>query len=380
MELQQVRHLARLAALSARAVAAYRGVGPVPMPVNVTFSVTNRCQSRCANCMIWKLYRDEPERADAELTLDEVRRTFQSMGHTYFFNVSGGEPFLRGDLPEIIEAACRYLKPAVVHIPTNALAVSKVVAGVQEILAVLERESPRTLLTLKPSFDGLHEAHDAIRGVKGNFDKVLRLLDELAPLRRANPRFKVGLGTVVSTANVDKLEEIADYVDTLDVDSYISEIAEIRSEMFNEAEGITPDADSYEAAMRVFKRKTEAMLTQRKGLARVTLAFRLYYYDLVVRILREGRQVLPCYAGITNVHLSPTGDVWPCCIRGYEGSFGNLRDHGFDFFSVWRSPRADEVRRSIRAGECHCPLANQAYANMLLSPEAMRFVMKRMRG
>jgi len=45
---------------------------------------------------------------------------------------------------------------------------------------------------------------------------------------------------------------------------------------------------------------------------------------------------------------------------------GNLRDHDYDFSSVWRTARAGQLRRSIKAGECHCPLANAAYTNMLM--------------
>ena len=48
------------------------------------------------------------------------------MGRIYVFNVSGGEPFLRDDFPEIIKLACKYLKPSVIHIPTNAIAKKKI--------------------------------------------------------------------------------------------------------------------------------------------------------------------------------------------------------------------------------------------------------------
>jgi hypothetical protein len=47
---------------------------------------------------------------------------------------------------------------------------------------------------------------------------------------------------------------------------------------------------------------------------------------------------------------------------------GNLRDHDYDFGSVWRTEAARRLRSSIKAGECHCPLANAAYTNMLLHP------------
>jgi MoaA/NifB/PqqE/SkfB family radical SAM enzyme len=372
--LRRLGQLARLAADCAGAALALRGLRPAPAPINVTFSVTNRCQSRCRTCNIWNLYRDEPEKAQTELTLPEIERVFRSMPPTFFFNVSGGEPFLRDDLPQIVELAAIHLRPAVVHVPTNGLAVEKVLRGTVAILESLRRVAPGTTLTLKPSLDGLGPDHDELRGVPGNFDRVRELLAALVPLRARHPELHVGLGTVVSAFNAERLQEIAGFVEAIDVDSYISEVAGVRSEMFNTRGGITPDADRYERAMVGFRRSTLALLRERRGLARLTLAFRLQYYELAVRILRERRQVVPCHAGLTNVHLSAYGDVWPCCVRGYEGSFGNLRDHGHDFGAIWRSTRAGEVRASIRQGHCACPLANQAYANLLLSPAALRGV------
>ena len=360
-----------LTQVAVRAKLARHGLAAPPPPLNVTFSVTNRCQSRCRTCGIWRLYRDDPGLAATELTLDEIERVFRSMSRTWLFNVSGGEPFLRPDLPAIVELACRHLRPAVVHIPTNALAVDRVVAGVEQILDAIRRTAPATRLTLKPSFDGVGEVHDAIRGVPGNYERVQELLRRLEPLRRDHPELGVGLGTVVSRWNVRQLDGIAEAVDALAVDSYISEVAENRAEMFNRESAIGPELAEFAEAMEAFGHRTAAMMGRRRGLSRITLAFRRQYYDLAVRILREGRQVLPCHAGLSNVHLSAYGEVWACCVLGDEASFGNLRDHGYDFQAVWRSARADAVRRDIRAGHCHCPLANQAYSNLLFSPQAL---------
>jgi hypothetical protein len=100
-----------------------------------------------------------------------------------------------------------------------------------------------------------------------------------------------------------------------------------------------------------------------EGLARVTQAFRDHYYDIVKRTLVEKRQIIPCLAGIASAQIAPNGDVWTCCIRAE--SVGNLREHNYDFGSAWRTVKADEMRRSIKAGECYCPLANAAYTNMV---------------
>ncbi|HOK53892.1 MAG TPA: SPASM domain-containing protein, partial [Armatimonadota bacterium] len=139
----------------------------------------------------------------------------------------------------------------------------------------------------------------------------------------------------------------------------------------NEDDPITPSAEDYEKAIRVFSEESRRHLAGAGKLGKTTGAFRLIYYDLVVRILRQKRQVLPCYGGISNVHISPFGDVWPCCVLGYEYSFGRLADYDYDFWKIWNSSRADEVRSYIKAGNCWCPLANQAYSNILLSPITM---------
>jgi hypothetical protein len=68
-------------------------------------------------------------------------------------------------------------------------------------------------------------------------------------------------------------------------------------------------------------------------------------------------------AGVASAQIAPNGDVWTCCVRAQ--SMGNLREHDYDFGSVWRTGKGDALRRSIKAGECYCPLANAAYTNML---------------
>jgi hypothetical protein len=108
------------------------------------------------------------------------------------------------------------------------------------------------------------------------------------------------------------------------------------------------------------------------GVSRITQAFRDRYYDLVKRTLVEKRQVIPCLAGVASAQIAPNGDVWTCCIRAE--SVGNLREHGYDFRSVWSSAHASELRRSIKAGECYCPLANASYTNMLCHPPTLSAV------
>ncbi len=345
---------------------AHQGMMKPGVPINLTFSVTNMCQSRCKTCSIWQIYKNDPAKRGEELTLTEIEKIFQSMGHIFVFNLSGGEPFLRADIPEIIAAACKHLSPGIIHIPTNAIATRRIESKTREILDILKDHSSQTQLTIKPSLDHIDARHDDIRGVPGNFDKVIDVYRRLKELKSRYPNLHVELGTVISRWNVHDVEEIASYVATLGVDSYRNEIAEQRSEMLNSANDITPDAQEYEQAIGFFVQQIRENMTQRKMFQRITNAFRLIYYDLAIRILKERRQVIPCYAGISNVHMTPYGDLWACCTLGYEKAMGNLRDYNYNFRSLWNSSAAQDIRNYIRENNCSCPMANQTYSNMLM--------------
>jgi MoaA/NifB/PqqE/SkfB family radical SAM enzyme len=363
------------------------GITRPTKPINITISVTNLCQSRCLTCNIYRIYKKEFQEGcfrdsvlspKDELTLDEYEKFFKSVGHVYFVNMSGGEPFLRKDFADIVEMANRYMTPQVIHTPTNALLPEKIRDVTEDILGRLKKSRRAVTFTIKPSFDGVGAVHDYVRGVKGNFEKLMKTYELLLPLKEKYHNLEVGAGTVISNFNIDKVEETAQRVHTMKLDSYINEIAEHRTEMFNSDEQITPNAEAYERAIEIFKRESRKNWVNAGKLGRYTQAFRLVYYDTVVEILRRKTQVLPCYAGISNVHLNPYGDLWPCAILGYDKSLGNIREAGYDFWEVWRSQQASDVRNYIRDHKCWCPLANQAYSNIMCSPIALSKVIATM--
>ena len=128
--------------------------------------------------------------------------------------------------------------------------------------------------------------------------------------------------------------------------------------------------------MKNFKLKIRENIRSKRRLARITESFRLVYYDLVSDILRKKTQVIPCYGGISNVHLNYNGELWPCCVLGYKKPLGNLREADYDFRQVVNSEQANEVRKYIREKRCHCPLANQSYSNILCDFPSLLKVVK----
>lgn len=348
-------------------------------PMTVTYSVTAACQSRCKTCQIGHMYMEHPERAENDMTLEEIEKIFSTMKPAYFFNISGGEPFLRKDLPQIVKLACKYLKPRVIHTPTNAIMPARIDEKTRETLEIIREYDPAVPFTVKPSIDGIGELHDEIRGVKGNFEKLQETIERLKKVEDEYSNFHLELGTVISNFNIDHLDEIEDFVHSLGVESYRNEVAERRTEFFNLEDNITPDAATYQRLIKDFARKTEENVAQKKNLAKMTEALRVVYYDIAGEILEKNEQVIPCYAGTSNVHINYDGGVWPCCVLGYSKQMGNLREYGYDFQKLWHSDQAKAVRKSIKNKECACPLANQAYSNILLHFPSLMKAAKKMR-
>jgi MoaA/NifB/PqqE/SkfB family radical SAM enzyme len=340
---------------------------PLALPLNLTISVSYRCNSRCKTCNIW-------QRPNDDFTLEEYEKTFVSLGRApYWFTFSGGEPTLRKDLPEIVESAYRNCHPGIINIPTNGIQDKIIPERIERVL----RAAPGSEVIVNLSLDGVDEKHDIIRGVRGNFARAMRTYAGLKVLKDRYKNFTLGVHTVISNFNIDEFDTIYAFVrDELKPDSFISEIAEERVELDTVGMGITPSIERYQA---VIERLQEGMRrAEFRGVSRITQAFRDRYYDLVKRTLVERRQVIPCMAGVASAQIAPNGDVWTCCIRAE--SVGNLRDHDYNFRSVWSSARAAELRRSIKAGECYCPLANAAYTNMLCHVPTLASVGLRVAG
>src|SRR5229473_2337243 len=274
---------------------------PLALPMNLTISVSYRCNSRCKTCNVW-------QRPNDDFTIEEYDKTFESIGRdAYWFTFSGGEPTLRKDLPEMVEAAYRHCRPGIINIPTNGIQDKIIPDRIERVL----QAAPTSDVIVNLSLDGVGEKHDIVRGVKGNFERAMRTYAGLKALKGRYKNFTLGVHTVISNFNVDEFENIYNFV---------------RDELDTVGMGITPPIQKYQP---VIERLQEGIHKAEFGdltriTPRITQAFRDRYYDIVKRTLVEKRQIIPCLAGVASAQIAPNGDVWTCCIRAE--SVGNLRE------------------------------------------------------
>jgi len=323
---------------------------PRLLPINYTVSLLYSCNSRCGTCNIWK-------KKAHNLSVEEYEKIFKSIGRApYWVTFSGGEPFLRNDIVEVVSAIYRISRPRIINIPTNGI-LTKTIA---ERVAEIAKACPKAQIIINVSLDGIEDQHDEIRRVPGNYKKAVATFQKLKALDLKN--LSVGIHTVISRFNVDSFASIATELMRLNPDSYITEIAEERVELDTIGADITPSLISYKSAVDFLIHRMKK--GHYKGMAKITMAFRIEYYNLVKRIMRDRVQAIPCYSGVASAQISPEGELWSCCIKA--NPLAKLRELGYNFRAGWFSPAAKLERRGIHHRECWCPLANAAYTNMLM--------------
>ena len=167
----------------------------------VHYGITHRCNLRCRMCGVWKTGNKETELNTEQI--EQMADNLQILG-TQVISIGGGEPLIREDLPQVVRffldrgISVRVLSNGVVN---NYDHLQKVVdAGVNNFSISLD--------TLNP------QIQNDIIGRDDAFDRVMETFAFLSPILKE----KGGLGlinTVVSSANLDQLEEILSFAEKI---------------------------------------------------------------------------------------------------------------------------------------------------------------------
>lgn len=329
-------------------------------PIQLTFFVTRKCNAACPWCFYLKS-TDAPADGD-ELSLDEVDRVSRSLGRLLWVAFSGGEVFLRDDIEEIGGIFHDRNKPPVMLFPTNGLLPQVIRDRTERIL----KRCPDSAIVVKLSLDGIAGDHDALRRSPGAFDKAMETYRLLGTLRERHANLELGINTVFLSENQDRMDEIVEFVKSLDVQGTHT-ISMVRGNLREECYKAV-DIGKYRRAIDWLERdlKTGTASIHRFSGARLKAAQDILQRRLIHRTLLADRRLVPCYSGRLNLVLTETGDVHPCEILGQR--LGNVRDHGYDVRRLLRTERARAVLGPIADGACHCTHECSFIMNTLFNP------------
>jgi len=337
------------------------------LPIYLIHFVTERCNARCLHCLGSFTLTSRND----ELTIDEIEKISQTLGPIFFLLPTGGEPFLRKDLPEIIRIYYKNNSLRKVGMPTNGSLTEATVKGVGKILEI----GKDLHLGVDISIDGIGKDHDRIRNFPGLFQRAIMTYRELKRLERKYDNFNVCVEMTISHFNQDKLLDIYDYfLNELKIDNLIVRI--VRGSP-REPKAKDVDINKFEDFS---KRVEEDIVTNRlPGYSNFPFSDFIIARDIIgrrltIKLLRENKYQIPCYAGNLTGVLRSNGDVYPCELLNEK--YGNLRDVNYDFRKLWLSEKADRIRKQIIKEKCFCTHECFITNNILFNPSMLPLVFK----
>ncbi|MFQ5671395.1 MAG: radical SAM protein [Acidobacteriota bacterium] len=293
-------------------------------PTSAILAVTLNCNARCTMCDIWQnRMHDEMRPEEYDLLPDSLTD----------INISGGEPFLREDLPEILAVLHRTCPRARLVISTNGFLPARIHRLVRQALSIIPD------LAVRVSIDGLHGMHDAVRGIPGGFEKCLETLQEMSDLGVED----LGIGFTILDQNLEQLPDV--YRFSVEKKLQLSVTIATDSSIFfgTGKESLRP-------------RSRESLHASLAGLAASEYRriipkhwFRGWYAESLIRYTGTGTRPLPCDAGGGFFYLDSLANVYGCHLL--DNKMGNLRQASWD--TIWSGEAAVKVRREAAGcNEC----------------------------
>jgi MoaA/NifB/PqqE/SkfB family radical SAM enzyme len=294
------------------------------------------------------------------------------MDDMLFFTPTGGEPYLRRDLAEIVRIFHRNNHAANVGIPTNGSLTGRVVETTRDMLDTC----PGVDLHVDVSIDGIGKRHDEIRQFSGLFDRAVRTYQELRILEKHYPNFSTCVEITVSAYNQDHLLELYDYLTRkLGVNTVFTLLTRGAP---RDPGAKDFDIRKYEELHAVLERDNKGRILSgyyKMPFSDLLNAKRIVRPRIIAKTVRERSFQIPCYAGTLGGAMFSEGQVLPCELY-VDNEIGNVRDVDYDFKKLWYSPRADELRRYIRDTKCFCTYECFLTVNILFNPLVLPQVMK----
>lgn len=284
--------------------------------LHATIIVTYRCNARCNMCCAWK----NPSKSG-----DEIKpRVVEKLPEMFFANITGGEPFVRRDLPEFVEILRKKSKRIVIN--TNGFFTDRIIS--------LCKKYPE--IGIRLSIEGLSEANDTIRGIPEGFDRSIKTLFELREMGMKD----IGLNITVQDLNCKDLIYLYHLAYALGYEFASTTLH--NSHYFHKLDNLIKNK---EEVITEFEKLIKLLLRSRK----IKEWFRAYFNYGLINYIRGNKRLLPCEMGTNGFFVDPWGDILPCNGMDKKQSMGNLKEQSWE--EIWNSKRAEDVRQLVK----NCP-------------------------
>ena len=304
--------------------------------LNGTVIVTYRCNARCNMCKRYK----EPSAPSDELTIETIKK----LPPMYFTNITGGEPFIRDDLGDIVRLL--RTKSDRIVISTNGYFTDRIVALCKEFRDI----------GIRVSVEGTANTNDEIRGLQNGYERALSTLKALKELGIKD----VGFAMTVQDKNHSDLVSLYRLSEELGME--FATAAVHNSFYFVENGNIISDRL---AAAESLEELINCLLSTRSP----KKWFRGYFNHGLINYIFSQKRLLPCKMGVDAFFIDPFGDVMACNGTEKKEVMGNLNSQSWS--EIWHGEQAGNVRKALRSCDRSCWMigsASPAMKRNIISP------------
>lgn len=294
--------------------------------------ITNRCNLRCRMCNQWKTRQEDSAR---ELSTKEWFSFVDSAKrmHVAVIVITGGEPFLREDLFDII----KYIRKNKIacHLCTNGTLLNE---------SNIRRLKDSHVNSVSVSLDSDYaQIHNKIRGVDC-FDLVVK---GIKLLRASAPELRMGINYVVTKINFRDLDRMLTFAQLLKVDQI--KFDRVHTNLLHRGMPISNFEELTFTNDDLVPLKHEiAKLINAASKTKLLTNSRTFLKGMSV-LSETQTSSLDCYAGYISCAVDAFGRVSPC--DNFDGE-ESLRQEPLE--KIWQSPSFQRLRQKVHSCDYLC--------------------------
>jgi MoaA/NifB/PqqE/SkfB family radical SAM enzyme len=277
-------------------------------PTEAIIAVTMNCNARCIMCNIWK-----------NNILDEVKPDFYKKLPKSLkeINITGGEPFLRNDLPNIINILSQTCPQARLLINTNGYLTSQIKKLAPQIKSINQN------IAIRISLDGYGETHTKTRRLPNFFEKSVESLHFLKNIGIKD----LGISYTLMEQNKHELLRLYDFCKRNRFEFSLT-VATDSPIYFGKGKiNLRPKINN--VLKEIFQKLTKY---QRRSIKPKNW-FRAWFNEKLLEYIETNIRHFDCKAGEDFFYLDSLGKMYACHIKPWQ--IGDLTKNSFEkiFFS-----------------------------------------------
>jgi MoaA/NifB/PqqE/SkfB family radical SAM enzyme len=267
-------------------------------PQSAIIAVTYKCNSRCLTCNIWK---KTPHKEAAPAVYKKLPSSLIDI------NITGGEPFLRDDLPEIIKIIKNRCPKSRIIINSNGLSTQKVYYLSRKIVKI----DPRVAIRI--SIDGWTKIHNQIRGLPKAFyqaKKTLRLLKKI-------PIKDLGVSYTLIDKNKNQMLKVFEFCQKNNLQFSLTVATDSTIYFGKNKEKLRPKINT-----KIIKNFSTLEEKHFKGF-NFKNWLRGWFIASLKNYLLTGKRPFSCDAARNFFYLDPQGKIFTCHLKNWQ--IGNIK-------------------------------------------------------